>query len=71
MESFTMMNIDNLTSTIIPGQSSVIISNILTTNGPQAMRQLMRYNNQTVVDKVPPEMLHLIHPYWLFFYYIC
>ncbi|KAG6794909.1 long wavelength sensitive opsin 2 [Apis mellifera caucasica] len=44
----------------------VMPSNIstLTTTGPQFARQLMRFNNQTVVSKVPEEMLHLIDLYW-------
>ncbi|PBC29421.1 rhodopsin [Apis cerana] len=44
----------------------VVPSNIsiLTTTGPQFARQLMRFNNQTVVSKVPEEMLHLIDLYW-------
>ncbi|XP_031366830.1 rhodopsin-like [Apis dorsata] len=46
--------------------TEVMPSNIstLTTTGPQFARQLMRFNNQTVVSKVPEEMLHLIDLYW-------
>ncbi|XP_043789027.1 rhodopsin-like [Apis laboriosa] len=46
--------------------TEVIPSNIstLTTTGPQFARQLMHFNNQTVVSKVPEEMLHLIDLYW-------
>ncbi|XP_024947873.1 rhodopsin isoform X2 [Cephus cinctus] len=43
---------------------ATIISETLITIGPQAARQWMRYNNQTVVDKVPPEMIHLIDSHW-------
>ncbi|XP_034938625.1 rhodopsin-like [Chelonus insularis] len=32
--------------------------------GPHEARQGMRFNNQTVVDKVPDDMLHLIDPHW-------
>ncbi|KAL2748613.1 rhodopsin-like isoform X2 [Vespula maculifrons] len=41
-----------------------IITHALTTIGPQFAHQQMRYTNQTVADKVPPEMLHLIDPHW-------
>ncbi|XP_046606732.1 rhodopsin-like isoform X1 [Neodiprion virginianus] len=37
---------------------------VISTMGPQVARQWMRFNNQTVADKVPPEMLHLIDPHW-------
>ena len=40
------------------------ITGVVTTVGPQMARQWMRYNNQTVADKVPEEMLHLIDPHW-------
>lgn len=33
--------------------------------GPYFSRQMMsQYLNQSVVDKVPQEMLHLISPHW-------
>lgn len=41
-----------------------IIVDVISTLGPQVARQWMRYNNQTVADKVPPEMLHLVDPHW-------
>lgn len=41
-----------------------IIIHALTTIGPQFAHQKMRFTNQTVADKVPPEMLHLIDPHW-------
>lgn len=40
------------------------ISTLATTTGPQFASQIMRFNNQTVVSKVPEEVLHLIDPYW-------
>jgi len=33
--------------------------------GPRAMQQIMSFNNKTVVNKVPPDMMHLIDPHWL------
>lgn len=35
-----------------------------TTMGPHFARQVMRYNNLTVADKVPPDMLHLVGAHW-------
>lgn len=40
---------------------------LTTTLGPHAARQYMRFNNQTVVDKVPEDMLHLIDSHWYIF----
>ncbi|XP_078033316.1 long wavelength sensitive opsin 2 [Augochlora pura] len=37
---------------------------ITTTLGPQFARQIMRFNNQTVVSKIPEDMIHLIDTYW-------
>ncbi|XP_011882363.1 PREDICTED: rhodopsin-like [Vollenhovia emeryi] len=55
----------NFTSTILSGNSTMALADILTTtHGPQAMRQIMGFNNLTVVDKVPPDMVHLIDPHW-------
>ncbi|XP_047365864.1 rhodopsin-like [Vespa velutina] len=55
-------------SDFVPGLNGTIVNNIinhaLTTIGPQFAHQQMRYTNQTVADKVPPEMLHLIDPHW-------
>lgn len=67
MESLITIGAENLTSVTSPELSITMFANVLTTtSGPHAMRQ-MNFNNQTVVDKVPPEMLHLIDPHWLFF----
>ncbi|KMQ92154.1 comm domain-containing protein 2, partial [Lasius niger] len=64
MESLITVGAENLTSIILPGLSTTTFADVLTTtNGPQAMRQIMGFNNQTVVDKVPPEMLHLVDPH--------
>lgn len=63
MESLITVGIKNLTST----EHSILVPNVLTTiGGPQAMRQIIRFTNQTVVDKVPQDMLHLVDPHWLF-----
>lgn len=43
---------------------NVSMIHTLSTFGPQFAHQKMKYNNQTVADKVPPEMLHLIDPHW-------
>ncbi|XP_046836016.1 rhodopsin-like [Vespa crabro] len=55
-------------SDFVPGLNGTIVNNIinhaLTTIGPQFAHQQMRYTNQTVADKVLPEMLHLIDPHW-------
>lgn len=66
MESLVVAS--NLTSTILLEHSTVTFSDVLTTTpvGPRAMRQIMNFNNQTVADKVPTDMLHLIDPHWLF-----
>ncbi|OXU26320.1 hypothetical protein TSAR_000720 [Trichomalopsis sarcophagae] len=38
---------------------------VASTIGPHFARQVMRaFGNLTVVDKVPPEMLHLVGPHW-------
>ncbi|KAK2579978.1 hypothetical protein KPH14_012238 [Odynerus spinipes] len=52
--------VSGLNETII----NVIMTHALTTFGPQFAHQKMRYTNQTVADKVPSEMLHLIDPHW-------
>ncbi|XP_058789766.1 rhodopsin-like [Phymastichus coffea] len=45
--------------------SNNIFTLTLTSIGPQFARQQMsQYVNQSVVDKVPREMLHLISPHW-------
>ncbi|KAL6264107.1 hypothetical protein P5V15_004185 [Pogonomyrmex californicus] len=66
MESLITVGIENLTPTILSGNSTMALDNILiTTNGPRALQQIMGFKNQTVIDKVPPDMLHLIDPHWL------
>ncbi|XP_032663388.1 rhodopsin-like [Odontomachus brunneus] len=65
MESLITLSAQNLTSTILTGQSTMALaSDILTTKGPYTMRHIMSFNNHTVADKVPPDMLHLIDPHW-------
>ncbi|XP_011647250.1 rhodopsin-like isoform X2 [Pogonomyrmex barbatus] len=65
MESLITIGIENLTPTILSGNSTMALDNILiTTNGPRALQQIMGFKNQTVIDKVPPDMLHLIDPHW-------
>lgn len=65
MESLVTANAENLISTILSENSTMAFVDILTTtNGPRTMRQIMNFNNQTVVDKVPPEMIHLVDPHW-------
>lgn len=58
----------NVPSDLVTGLNGTIVNKIithaLTTVGPQFAHQQMRYTNQTVADKVPPEMLHLIDPHW-------
>jgi len=67
MESLVAVGANNLTSTILFEHSTVTFPDVLTTaGGPQAMRQIMNFNNQTVADKVPSDMLHLVDPHWLF-----
>ncbi|XP_043488468.1 rhodopsin-like isoform X2 [Polistes fuscatus] len=55
-------------SDFVPALNKTIVNKIiihaLTTIGPQFAHQKMRFTNQTVADKVPPEMLHLIDPHW-------
>lgn len=72
MESLITLSAQNLTSTILTGQSTMALtSDILTTKGAYTMRHIMSFNNQTVADKVPPDMLHLIDPHWLLLTFIC
>lgn len=53
-----------------PGSSSTTMITsaavqVASTIGPHFARQVMRgFGNLTVVDKVPPEMLHLVGPHW-------
>jgi len=64
MESFVTVSTENITSTILSGNSIMAFADI-TTDGLQTMRQIMNFNNQTVVDKIPPDIVHLIDPHWL------
>lgn len=64
MESLITLGAENPTS-ILPEFSTTMFTDVLTTtHGPHTMRQIMGFNNQTVVDKVPQDMLHLIDPHW-------
>ncbi|CAL7938253.1 unnamed protein product [Xylocopa violacea] len=54
----------NTMSSVFIGVTTPNISTITTTIGPQFAKQIMRFNNETVVSKVPAEMLHLIDSYW-------
>ncbi|XP_015510993.1 long wavelength sensitive opsin 2 isoform X2 [Neodiprion pinetum] len=60
---FNPMSLDNVrnVSEFTAGRAAF---EVISTMGPQVARQWMRFNNQTVADKVPPEMLHLIDPHW-------
>ncbi|KAK9308824.1 hypothetical protein QLX08_001253 [Tetragonisca angustula] len=58
------MDTFNTTTTCFIGAMPLNISTLATTTGPHFARQLMRFNNQTVVSKVPEDILHLIDPYW-------
>ncbi|XP_043288003.1 rhodopsin, long-wavelength-like isoform X2 [Venturia canescens] len=50
--------------TALTSPMSNVLTDTLVTIGPKFAQQFMRFSNQTVVDKVPEEMLHLIDPYW-------
>lgn len=56
------------TSPGVPSSTSTMVSTAVvhaaSTIGPHFARQVMRYTNITVADKVPPEMLHLVGPHW-------
>lgn len=65
MESLVTVGAQNLTSTVL-SYTTMVYTDVLTMDKPRAMRQMMGFNNQTVVDKVPPDMLHLVDPHWLF-----
>lgn len=73
MESFIIEGTKNLTLMILPDISTMTFADVSTAHGPYAMRQILDFSNQTVIDKVPPEMLHLIDPHWLLltFLYSC
>ncbi|XP_020292125.1 rhodopsin-like [Pseudomyrmex gracilis] len=64
MESLITLGIENLTSIVLPGHSTLVLDVLTTIKEPQAMRQIMSFTNQTVVNKVPPDMLHLVDPHW-------
>lgn len=67
MEFLVTINTENLTSAILSANSTMAFTDILTsTDGPRAMRQSIDFNNQTVVDKIPADMVYLIDPHWLF-----
>ncbi|KAK0163558.1 hypothetical protein PV327_007228 [Microctonus hyperodae] len=55
LETFPILDVTSKVSTITMITDAV---------GPQMARQWTRYNNQTVADKVPENMLHLIDPHW-------
>ncbi|KAG7200522.1 hypothetical protein KM043_001086 [Ampulex compressa] len=55
---------DNVTEALLMEPLPIAMAQFLTTIGPKMAPQWMRYNNQTVVDKVPPEMLHLVDNHW-------
>ncbi|XP_057329295.1 rhodopsin-like [Microplitis mediator] len=48
----------------LPLSGAALISHAALSMGPHAAKQWMRYSNQTVADKVPEEMLHLVDPHW-------
>ncbi|EFN77283.1 rhodopsin isoform X2 [Harpegnathos saltator] len=65
MESLSTVGAQNLASTVLSRQTTVpLVSNVLTMDTSHAMRQIMGFNNQTVVDKVLPDMLHLVDSHW-------
>lgn len=65
MQSFITVGAKNLTSIILPEFSITFTDVLTTTHGPHAMRHIMGFNNHTVVDKVPQDMLHLVDSHWL------
>ncbi|XP_034193614.1 long wavelength sensitive opsin 2 isoform X1 [Osmia lignaria lignaria] len=64
METLISTNTFNATISLYDEANPSELSIITTTVGPKFARQWMRFNNQTVVSKVPEEMLHLIDTYW-------
>lgn len=64
MESLVAIGVQNLTFTVLPYTSMAFNEHIPTIDQPRPLRQTMGFNNQTVADKVPPDMLHLIDPHW-------
>ncbi|XP_018314937.1 long wavelength sensitive opsin 2 isoform X2 [Mycetomoellerius zeteki] len=63
MESLVTVSTENLT--IFSENSTMAFADVLTTMiGPRAMQQIMSFYNKTVVDKVPPDMIHLIDLHW-------
>lgn len=64
METLILTNTFNATTSHYYEANPSELSIITTTVGPKFARQWMRFNNQTVVSKVPEEMLHLIDTYW-------
>ncbi|XP_029669064.1 rhodopsin-like isoform X1 [Formica exsecta] len=64
MQSLITVGAKNQTSIILPEFSITFTDVLTTTHGPHAMRQIIGFNNHTVVDKVPQDMLHLVDPHW-------
>ncbi|XP_018371259.1 PREDICTED: rhodopsin-like isoform X2 [Trachymyrmex cornetzi] len=63
MESLVTVSTENLI--IFSENSTMAFTDVLTrTIGPRAMQQTMSFNNKTVVDKIPPDMMFLIDPHW-------
>ncbi|KAG5328013.1 OPSD protein, partial [Acromyrmex charruanus] len=63
MESLITVSTENLT--IFSENFTMAFADVLTrTIGPRAMQQIMSFNNKTVVDKVPPDMMHSIDLHW-------
>ncbi|KYN32702.1 Rhodopsin [Trachymyrmex septentrionalis] len=61
LESLVTVSIENLT--IFSENSTMAFADVLTrTIGPRAMQQIMSFNNKTVVDKVPPDMMYQFPP---------
>ncbi|KOC59207.1 Rhodopsin [Habropoda laboriosa] len=58
------MDIFNVTTSLSVGDIPLNTFTLTTTIGPHFARQWMRFNNQTVVSKVPEDILYLIDPYW-------
>lgn len=70
MESLITINTENLTSAILSGNSTTFTDILTTSDGFRAMQHFIGFNNQTIVDKIPADMMHLIDPHWLFFIFL-
>ncbi|XP_033341645.2 rhodopsin [Megalopta genalis] len=64
MELTALTDIYNGTTPLSMGVLPSPNFTLTTTLGPQFARQIMRFSNQTVVSKIPDEMIHLIDAYW-------